>query len=122
VFPRRLEALLEKLLEKLEPRTRYSSHDVDVLLQVQRRRGSKDARTKGRSRGRETNHRELERGSLEAHVSWTVGEHETEVDMDAVSFAIDENVSVVTILDLEEVGRHRVAWKSEERKEMRRSV
>lgn len=54
-------------------------------------------------------HRQLERRGLEAHVARTVGQHETEVDVEEVTVSVDEDVSVVSVLDLEEVGGHRVA-------------
>ena len=47
--------------------------------------------------------RELERGSLKADVARRVREHEPEVDVDEVALAVEEDVAVVPIFDLEEV-------------------
>lgn len=58
---------------------------------------------------RAAHHRQLERRGLEAHVARTVGQHETEVDVEEVTVSVDEDVSVVSVLDLEEVGGDRVA-------------
>lgn len=114
MLPRRLEPFLEQLLEQREARAGDSTHDVDVLLfPPMHRRGWSGTRG-GRSEREGANHRELERRSFEAHVPWTVREHESEVNVDAVTFAIDEDVSIVPIFDLEEVGRDGVAWTSEE--------
>lgn len=54
--------------------------------------------------------RELEWGSFESHIpSWGIGEHETEIDMNQVTIPIDEDVSIVTVFDLEEVGDYGVS-------------
>lgn len=58
---------------------------------------------------RQTYEGQLERSSFETHVTGRVGEHEPEVDVDAVSVAVDEDVAVMTILDLQKVRRDRVA-------------
>lgn len=54
MFPRRLESLLEELLEQLETRTGDSSHDVDVLLQFQaaKRRDQPEVELRSERRGR----------------------------------------------------------------------
>ena len=53
--------------------------------------------------------REFERGSLESDISRRVGQHETKIDMDEVSVAVEEDVAVVSVFDLEEVGDEGVA-------------
>lgn len=45
--------------------------------------------------------RQFERSSFESHIpSWGIGEHESEIDMNQVTITINEDVTVVTILDL----------------------
>ena len=86
MLPRRLEPLLKQPPE-LPIRIRlHPAEHLDVL------------------------ERELERCSLEPDVARRVREHEPEVDVDEVPVAIEENVAVVSVLDLEEVGDDRVAW------------
>ena len=75
-----VEALPEQLPELAVRRAVEPAEDLDVL------------------------ERELERGGLEADVAGRVGEHEPEVDVDEVPVAVEEDVAVVSILDLEEVG------------------
>lgn len=45
--------------------------------------------------------RELERSSLETHITRTVLQHESEINMYNMALAIDHNVTVVAISDLE---------------------
>jgi hypothetical protein len=50
-------------------------------------------------------HGQFERGSLETHVSpRRIAEHETEIDMDEMTIPIDEDISVMSILDLQQKG------------------
>ena len=53
--------------------------------------------------------RELEGRGLEADVAGRVGEHEAEVDVDEVPVAVEEDVAVVPVLDLQQVRHERVA-------------
>ena len=85
MFPRRLEPFLEQLLE-LPKRRRLDFPQYFNILQ-----------------------REFERGSFESDISRRVGKHETKIDVDEVSVAVEEDVAVVSVFDLEEVGDEGVA-------------
>lgn len=53
--------------------------------------------------------RHLEVGRLEPHVlTWRVVEEEPEVDVDEPAFAVDQDVAIVAVLDLEDVADDRV--------------
>ena len=85
MLPRRVEALPEQLPELAVRGTVEPSENFDVF------------------------ERELERRSLETNVPWGVGEHEAKVDVDEVPIAVEEDVAVVPVLDLQEVRDERVA-------------
>ena len=85
MFPRRLKPFLEQLL-KLPKRSGLDPSKHFNILQ-----------------------REFERGGLESDISRRVGKHETKIDVDEVSIAVEEDVAVVSGFDLEEVGDEGVA-------------
>ena len=85
MLSRRLKPFLEQLL-KLPKRRRLDPSQHFNILQ-----------------------REFERGSLEPNISRRVGKHETKIDMDEMSVAVEEDVAVVPVFDLEEVGDERVS-------------
>ena len=85
MLPRRLEPFLEQLL-KLPKRRRLDPSQHFNILQ-----------------------REFERGGLESDISRRVGKHETKIDVDEMSVAVEEDVAVVSVFDLEEVGDEGVA-------------
>ena len=79
MLPRRLESVTEQTTElEVRPAVHATEH-LDIL------------------------ERELERRSLEADVPRRVREHEPEVDVDEVAVAVDQDVAVMSVFDLEEV-------------------
>lgn len=48
--------------------------------------------------------RELEGSRLKPDVPWRIGKHEAKIYVDEVAVAVDEDVAVVSILDLEKIG------------------
>ena len=85
MLARRVEALAKELAELVVRRAVEAPEDLDVLQ------------------------RELERRRLEADVAWRVREHEPEVDVDEVPVAVEEDVAVVPVLDLQQVRDEGVA-------------
>ena len=87
MLPRRLEPVAEQTT-KLEVRpTVHATEHLDVL------------------------EGQLERRGLEADVPRRVREHESEVDVDQVPVAVEQDVPVVPVLDLQEVCHERVPRK-----------
>ncbi len=58
-----------------------------------------------------THHRQFERCSLEAHVTRRVAKHEAKVDVDQVTFPVDQDVTVMPVLNLQEVCDNAVTCK-----------
>lgn len=79
VLPRSFESLLEQSLELLVSLTVNTTKDLDVLQ------------------------RQLERRSFKANVPRRVRQHEAEVDVDEVTASVNEDVSVMSVFDLEEI-------------------
>ena len=79
VLPRGLKALFEEPPELLEGCPFEAAEHLDVL------------------------ERELERRGLEADIPRRVRQHEAKVDVDQVPIAVDQDVAVVPVLDLQQV-------------------
>ena len=52
----------------------------------------------------------LEWCGLKANIARRVRQHEPKVDVDEVALAIQQDVAIMAVLDLEEVGDHGVAF------------
>lgn len=78
------KAAIDQALEVLEHGRRGALHDVDVFL------------------------RELERSAFEPQAAWAVANHEAKVDMYDVALIVQQNVSVVAVLDLQKIANQRV--------------
>ena len=85
VLARRLEALTKELPELQKRRALYATQDIYIL------------------------HGQFEWRGLEAQVPRRVRKHEAEVDVHDMAFAVDEDVPVMPVLDLEEVRDEGVA-------------
>ena len=85
VFSEELEGEEEKHAEVGEDIRIFAFHEIDVVLS------------------------QLEWRSLEVHIAWRTGKHETKVDMDDMAFSIDKNIVVVTIFDLEKILDNRIS-------------
>ena len=80
MLARSLEAFFEQPLELLDRFAVDASEDLDVFQ------------------------RQFERRSLEADVPRRVGKHEAKIDVYQVTVTVKEDVSVMAILNLKEVG------------------
>lgn len=78
MFSRSFEPLPKQPPKLEERRTRYTAKNFDVLW------------------------RQLERCSLEADVAWCVAEDETKVDVNEMTVAVEQDVAVMPIFDLQE--------------------
>jgi hypothetical protein len=52
---------------------------------------------------------QLKTQGLEVQIAWAVGEEEAEVNMDHVAFRVEQDISIVTVFDLEQVAEQTVA-------------
>lgn len=79
MLPGRVEALLEQLLEVLPARAVEAADDFHVVQG------------------------QLERCSFKAHIpARRVGKHESKVNMNEMAIAIDQDIAVVPVLDLQQ--------------------
>ena len=85
MLSRRVEPFPEQLLELSERFSIHTAHHFNVFR------------------------RKFERSRFEANVARRIGEHESEVDMDKVALPIEQDVAVMTIFDLQEVGDEGIA-------------
>lgn len=85
MLPRRLEPLPKQPPKLLQRLALHPTQDLNILK------------------------RQLKRRRLETDVPRRIREHEPEVDMDEVAVAIEEDVAVVSVFDLEEVTNDGVA-------------
>jgi hypothetical protein len=100
----RLEAFFEEFLEMSESRRIQAPHDLNIVLyrRVREWHERRSAISRFEVVG-STYHSQLERSGLEPHItSRRITEHETKVDVYQVTIPIDQDVSVVSILDLQQ--------------------